>query len=67
MVLVAFLLGGLYLGGDALQISFGLPLAVVNMLQGLIFFFVLGGDVLNGYQLVVKRQRPVPAGSAPGR
>ncbi|HVI86143.1 MAG TPA: ABC transporter permease, partial [bacterium] len=62
-----FLLGGLYLGGDALQISFGLPLAVVNMLQGLIFFFVLGGDVLNGYQLAVKRQRPAPAASGPGR
>ena len=67
MVLVAFLLGGLFLGGDALQISLGLPLAAVNMLQGLIFFFVLGGDILNGYQLIVTRQRPAPAESGPAR
>ena len=66
-VLVAFLIGGLFLGGDALQISLGLPLAVVNMLQGLIFFFVLAGDFLNGYQLVVTRERPAPAGSGRGR
>ena len=47
-VLVAVLLGGLFLGGDGLQISLGLPLAVVSMLQGLIFFFVLGAEKLAG-------------------
>jgi ABC-type uncharacterized transport system permease subunit len=56
-VLVAFLLGALFLGGDGLQISLGLPLAVVSMLQGLIFFFVLGGERLAGYRLV-RRGRP---------
>jgi simple sugar transport system permease protein len=56
-VVVAFLMGGLYLGGDALQISFGLPIAIVNLLQGLIFFFVLGGEVLAGYRLVIGRRR----------
>ncbi len=57
MVVVAFLLGGLYLGGDALQIALGLPIAVVNMLQGLIFFFVLGGEVLAGYRVTLGNPR----------
>lgn len=61
VVVVAVLLGGLYLGGDALQISFGLPLAMVNMLQGLIFFFVLAGEALAGYRVVL-RSRPAAAG-----
>ncbi|MDR5693800.1 MAG: ABC transporter permease [Armatimonadota bacterium] len=45
-VLVSFLLGGLLLGGDSLQIAMGVPVSVVYLLQGLIFFFVLGGDAL---------------------
>jgi general nucleoside transport system permease protein len=49
-VLVAVLLGALFLGGDGLQISLGLPLAVVSMLQGLIFFSVLGADRLAGFR-----------------
>jgi ABC-type uncharacterized transport system permease subunit len=65
LVIVAVLLGGLYLGGDSLQISLGLPIAVVNMLQGLIFFFVLGGEVLAGYR-VVGRRRVAPAPEQPG-
>ena len=65
VVIVAVLLGGLYLGGDSLQISLGLPIAVVNMLQGLIFFFVLGGEVLAGYRVAIGRRRvgPVSTGS----
>ncbi|HEX9245404.1 MAG TPA: ABC transporter permease [bacterium] len=58
-VLVAVLLGGLFLGGDALQISLGLPIAVVYMLQGLIFFFVLGGEVIVAYRVVIRRRTPV--------
>ena len=58
-VLVAVLLGGLFLGGDALQISLGLPIAVVYMLQGLIFFFVLGGEVIVAYRVVIRPRTPV--------
>ncbi len=70
VVVVAFLLGGLFLGGDALQISFGLPIAMVNMLQGLIFFFVLAGEVLAAYRVVPGRRRArvgAPRGSGVGR
>src|SRR5207302_586247 len=56
---VAVLLGGLFVGGDALQISLGLPIAVVYMLQGLIFFFVLGGEIIVGYRVVIRRRTPV--------
>jgi len=66
VLLVSVLLGGLFLGGDALQISLGLPIAMVNMLQGLIFFFVLGGDVLVGSRVAIGRRgagRPRPGGS----
>ncbi len=59
-VLVAVLLGGLFLGGDALQISLHLPIAIVYMLQGLIFFFVLGGEQLARYG-VCFRKRPAAA------
>lgn len=63
-VLVAFLLGALFLGGDGLQISLGLPIAVVNMLQGLVFFCVLGGEALAGYRLVLGRGRVAEPGPA---
>lgn len=57
-VLVAILLGGLFLGGDGLQISLNLPIAVVYMLQGLIFFFVLGGEQLAGYRVRIGPRAP---------
>ncbi|HLJ61712.1 MAG TPA: ABC transporter permease [bacterium] len=61
-VLVAFLLGGLFLGGDGLQISLNLPIAVVYMLQGLIFFFVLGGEQLAGSRVRIGPRAPAEGG-----
>ena len=52
IVLVSFLLAGLLVGGDQLQLALGLPSAVAPMLQGAILFFLLGGDLLNRYRLV---------------
>lgn len=62
-LLVAVLLGAMFLGGDALQISLRLPVAVVYMLQGLIFFFILGSETLPGYRI---RGSPKTARPAPG-
>lgn len=42
IILMAFLLGVLSLGGDMIQISLELPYAIVNILMALIFFIVLG-------------------------
>lgn len=50
-VLVAFLLAGLTVGGDQIQMSLGLPAAIAPMLQGTMLFFLLGGDLLTRYRL----------------
>ncbi|MDA8233359.1 MAG: ABC transporter permease [Clostridia bacterium] len=50
ILLVSFLFGGLLSGGFSLQ-SMGLPAASVYMLQGLILFFILGGEIFNSYRL----------------
>lgn len=44
IVVAAILMGGLLSGGDSLQLSEKLPFAVVNILQGCIFFFLLGSE-----------------------
>jgi simple sugar transport system permease protein len=50
-LLVAFMLGALLVGGEALQIGMGLPLASAMILQGLILFFVLGGEFFHNYRV----------------
>ena len=40
-----------YLGGEAIQIELGLPLAVTGVFQGMLLFFLLGCDVLIRYRL----------------
>lgn len=51
IIVVSFLLAALLVGGDQLQGSVGLPAAVAPMLQGIILFFLLGGDVLTRYRI----------------
>jgi general nucleoside transport system permease protein len=51
VVLVAFLLAALSVGGDQIQMSLGLPAAIAPMLQGTILFFLLGGDALTRYRI----------------
>jgi simple sugar transport system permease protein len=50
-LLIAFLMGALLVGGEALQIGMGLPLASATILQGLILFFVLGGEFFQNYRV----------------
>lgn len=52
IILVSFLLAGLLVGGEHLQLSLGLSSAIAPMLQGTILFFLLGGDLLTRYRLV---------------
>ncbi len=61
IVLVAILLAGLLVGGDQLQITMGLPASVALVLQGLILFFVLGGNIFIDYRLRVVRSQAAPA------
>jgi simple sugar transport system permease protein len=56
-IFVAFLMGALLVGGEALQIVMGLPLASANIMQGLILFFVLGGDFFHKYRVKLEKRR----------
>ncbi len=56
ILLVAFLFGALLVAGDQLQISMGLPMAISFILQGLILFFVLGGEILSYYTVRLERK-----------
>ncbi|MBI2882145.1 MAG: ABC transporter permease [Candidatus Tectomicrobia bacterium] len=55
VALVSFLLGSLYVGGEAIQITMKLPVNIVLIIQALILFFVLGGDILSKYRVVFRR------------
>lgn len=50
-LIIAFLMGALLVGGEALQIGMGLPMASAQILQGLILFFVLGGEFFQNYRV----------------
>jgi simple sugar transport system permease protein len=57
-VLVAGLLLALsYLGGEAAQISIGLPSAVTGIFQGILLFYLLACDVLILYRVRIGRAR----------
>ncbi len=55
VLLVAVLLAGLLVGGDQIQITMGLPAAVSLVLQGIILFLVLGGEIFTQYRLRIER------------
>jgi simple sugar transport system permease protein len=52
IIVVAYMLAALLVGGDQLQMSLGLPAAIAPMLQGTILFFLLGGEALLRYRIV---------------
>ncbi len=53
VVPVSLLFGGLLVGGDAIQMI-GLPFAAVDMFNGLILLFMVGGEILTQYKIKVK-------------
>ena len=65
VVLVAFLLGGLQNAGYTLQ-GADFPSGLVGVMQGLILFCALGGELLDPLPPPLRRGRPAPAaGEAP--
>jgi len=67
VIVTSFLLGGLLVGGDAIQVSMNLPVATIDIFNGAILFFILGGEVLTRYRLVLEwrgRRFPAPATQA---
>ena len=61
-ILVAFLLGGLENAGYTLQ-GADFPSGLVGMMQGIILFAMLGGELLVRYRIVIER----PTGRRPRR
>jgi simple sugar transport system permease protein len=51
IILSSFFLAALLTGGDQLQMRMGLPAAIAPMLQGLLLFFLLGGEVMTRYRI----------------
>ena len=51
-LLVAFLMGGLLVGGESMQVTMNLPVAGTQVIQGLILFFVVAGEFFKNYRLV---------------
>ncbi len=64
--LVAFLMGILLVGGDTLQVVMGLPLASLQILQGLILFSVLAAETLSRFKISVVHVEREKAASGGG-
>lgn len=60
IVLVSFLMGILLVGGETLQIVMRLPLSSVMVLQGLILFFVLGGEFFRKFRIRIRFLKGAP-------
>jgi simple sugar transport system permease protein len=54
VVPVSLLFGGLLVGGDAIQLI-GLPFAAIDIFNGLILLFMIGGEFLMEYSVRVER------------
>ena len=54
VLLVAVLFGGLLVAGDQIQLTMNLPRSISDILQGLILFFVLGGEVFSRYRIRIR-------------
>jgi simple sugar transport system permease protein len=64
VVLVAFAIGGLQNAGYTLQ-GADFPAGLVGVLQGLILFCTLGGELFIRYRVRIERRAPKPVTPAP--
>ncbi len=55
ILLASLLMAVLYLGGEGLQLTLQVPIAVTGVIQGLLLFFLLACDVLIAYRIVLVR------------
>lgn len=54
VILTSFLFGALFAGGDTIRVSLGMPFQIVNVLDGLILFFLLAAELLIEYKISLK-------------
>ena len=50
ILLAGLLMALTYIGGEAAQAQLGLPAAAIQLLQGMLLFFLLAGDVFTNYR-----------------
>jgi simple sugar transport system permease protein len=58
IIVVAVMLGGLMVGGDQVQILLHVPSAISLVLEGVILFGVLAGQVFHQYEISIDRGEP---------
>ncbi|MBW1649076.1 MAG: ABC transporter permease [Deltaproteobacteria bacterium] len=51
----AFFMAFIFVGGEIMQMSAGIPVAMIYLFQGIILFSVLGSDVFAEYKLKIKK------------
>ncbi|MDO6460844.1 ABC transporter permease [Granulosicoccaceae sp. 1_MG-2023] len=56
ITLATFLMALLYMGGEMAQIGLGLPLALTELFQGMLLFYLLACDVLINFRFRLKRK-----------
>ena len=61
VTVASILYAGLGVGGSAMQRDSGVPISVVNTIQGLIVVILLVVDNLRYYRLVARGEAQVPA------
>ncbi len=54
ILFASLLMALLYLGGEGLQVTMQLPIAVTGTIQGMLLFFLLAADVLINYRVRVR-------------
>jgi simple sugar transport system permease protein len=57
ILFTSLLMALLYIGGEGLQVTLQLPLAVTGTVQGMLLFFLLAADVLINYRVRLVRPR----------
>lgn len=65
VLMVGFLLAGLLVGGDQIQMAMGLPAAVGLVLQGALLFPMLGGTLFTEYRLRIVHKTAEEVGPDP--
>lgn len=64
ILFASLLMALIYLGGEGLQVSLQLPIAVTGTVQGMLLFFLLAADVLINYRIrLLPAPKPVAAGA----
>lgn len=56
VILTSFLFGVIYVAGDVIQLSFGLPFQIINVFTGLILFFLIASENFIRYRITLTRR-----------